>query len=323
LRLSAIYQPIQEDLAKVEEQFTLLIKSQDDTLPELRQMLRHVLGGGKRIRPALTLLAGKFYDYNSVSLLLVATASELLHIGTLVHDDVIDKASVRHGRATVNRLWGEDKAILLGDYLFAKAAGFGAATGNLRVINLFPQTLQTICRGELKQGFTAFKLEQSFDDYIERITSKTALLFAMATESGAILSQAPEEAVQTLKDYGCNMGIAFQIVDDILDFIGTEKELGKPIGSDLAQGTITLPTLMLLERYPEDNPVKKVFNNEDKQKNVELAIEQARNSSIIDECYQVAVDYSTKACQNLAQLPDCPGHQALLDLARYVVRRKR
>ena len=322
LQLSTIYQPVQGDLVKVEEQFTLFIESQS-AFPELHQMFRHVLGGGKIIRPALTLLAGKSYDYNLLSLVSMATASELLHIASLVHDDVIDEASTRRRQPTVNQIWGENKAILLGDYLFAKAGEFAAATGNLYVIRLFSQTLQTISRGELKQTFSSFKLEQGFDDYIERITAKTATLFAMATESGAVLSQAPPRAIQALKDYGCDLGIAFQIVDDILDFVGTEEELGKPVGSDLAQGTVTLPALMLLERYPSDNPIKKVFGNEDKQKNIALAMEQVRNSSIVEECYQIATNYSAKACQHLDEIPDGPSRRSLIGLTEYIVKRRK
>ena len=151
--------------------------------------------------------------------------------------------------------------MLFGDYLFAKSGEFAATTGNLRVIMLFIQTLRIISSGELNQTFNAFNLEQTRDHYLQRIARKTASLFAMATESGAILSQAPEESVRILREYGYNLGVAFQIVDDILDFIGTEEEMGKPIGSDLAQGTLTLPAMLLLERYPEDNPVKEIFSN--------------------------------------------------------------
>ena len=324
LQLSTIYEPVQEDLVKVEEQFRLLVDSQHNTFPELRKMLSQILVGGKIIRPMLTLLAGKFYNYNLQNLLPMATASELLHIATLVHDDAVDKASVRRGRPTINELWGVDKAVILGDYLFARAGEFAAATGNLRVVRLFAQTLEAISRAELRQGFSAFGLEQTYDQYIERIAGKTASLFAMATESGAVLSQAPEAAIQVIKDYGYNLGIAFQIVDDVLDFIGTEQEMGKPVGSDLAQGTITLPSLLLLEHYPEDNPVKRIFNNEgDGQKNMIEALELVRNSSIIEECYQVASDYSTKACSNLHLLPDKPGRKALSALADFVVERRK
>jgi len=126
-----------------------------------------------------------------------------------------------------------------------------ASTGSLRVVRLFTNTLKAISRGELKQSFAAFQLDKSYSDYLERIVQKTSSLFVMATESGSVLSQTPEEIVQALHDYGYNMGIAYQIVDDILDFTGTEEELGKPTGSDLSQGTITLPAMMLLERYPK------------------------------------------------------------------------
>jgi len=213
--------------------------------------------------------------------------------------------------------------LLLGDYLFAEAGALTATTKNLRAIKLFADTLKTISSGELNQSFNAFNLEQSRPQYFERIARKTASLFSMATESGAVLSQAPEESIQILIEYGKNLGIAFQVVDDILDFIGTEEELGKPVGSDLAQGTLTLPAMLVLERYPEDNPVKKVFQNNDRQENIKLAIELVRNSPIVQECYQIASDYCAKACRNLPLLPDNTSRQSLLQIADYVVRRKR
>lgn len=325
MQIKEVYKLVKDGLAGVDEQFRLLAESQDDTFPKLHEMLSHILcGRGKAVRPLLALHAGSLYHYNLQKLMYMAVASELMHIATLVHDDAIDKAGVRRGQLTINKIWGVDKAIIFGDYLFAKAAEYAVDTGSLRVVRLFSQTLEAISCGELKQGFSAFNLEQTFDDYLERITGKTASLFALATEGGAVLSEAPEESIQISKEYGQNLGIAFQIVDDILDFIGTEKELGKPVGSDLAQGTITLPSLLLLERYPEDNPVKRVFNNEgDKQKNIKEAIELLRNSPILDECYQIASDYSTKACCNLHQLPDKPSRQALFTMADYVVKRKK
>ncbi len=181
----------------------------------------------------------------------------------------------------------------------------------------------TISSGELNQAFNAFNLKQTREDYFQRVSSKTASLFCLATESGAILSRAPEKSIKALKGYGHNLGIAFQIVDDILDFIGTEEELGKPVGSDLAQGTLTLPAMLLLERYPEENPAKRLFQNRDKQENVGLAIELIRNSSIVQECYGVASDYCSKACHNLGLLPDNASRQALMQLADYIIRRKK
>ena len=335
MQLSKIYEPVQQDLAKVEDMMKSVSKADLSWLPEelandlrtsgkLDELLTHSLeGSGKRIRPALTLLSGKFYDYNLDYLLPMATAVEIMHTATLVHDDAIDNSAVRRGRPTINRLWDDDKAVLLGDYLIAKSEELAATTQNLRVIKLLAQTLMTISSGELAQSFSAFNLEQTRQHYLQRISSKTASLFSLATESGAILSQAPEKSVKVLKEYGYNLGIAFQIVDDILDFIGTEEEMGKPIGSDLAQGTLTLPAMLLLEHYPENNPVKELFQNRDRQENIGLAIELVRSSSIVQQCYTLASDYCAKACHNLSRLPDNASRQSLKNLAEYVVSRKR
>jgi len=319
LELSHIYASIEKDLTRIKDELRSVSRVD---FPWLSEQLSYVVtGGGKGIRPALTLLSGKFYTYDLTYLLPMAVSVELMHTSTLVHDDAIDKALVRRGQPTINKLWGEDIATLLGDYLFAKAGEFVADTRNPRVIKLFSQTLAIISSGEINQFLGAFQLEQTRENYLQRISSKTASLFALATKSGAILSQAPETAVEVLRDYGYNLGIAFQIVDDILDFTSDEKTLGKPVGSDLVQGTLTLPAMLLLERYPADNPIRSIFENRDKQ-GIARAIEMVRNSSIIEDCYQAATEYCTKACQNFNLLPDNTSRQALTALADYVVERK-
>jgi len=324
LELKTIYKLVQEDLTRVEQQIKAVTEVD---FPDLGELLKHILLGGKAIRPALTLLSARFYDYDLERLLPMATSVELMHTSTLVHDDAIDKSSVRRGRPTVNSLWGEDRAVLLGDYLFARAGEFAALTGNLRVIRLFAQTLQIISSGELRQTFDAFNLEQTRQHYFERVNSKTASLFSLAVQSGAILSQAPEPSVQALKRYGTNLGIAFQIVDDLLDFIGTEKELGKPVGSDLAQGTLTLPAMLLLERYPESNPVKDLFSDREmpemfQQLKIKQAIDMMAGSPIVEECYKIAAGYCAEACRELDLLPDKPVRKALVEVADFVVSRK-
>ncbi len=324
MELSQIYTPVQQDLNKVESQLKSISQV---NLPHLAELLNYTLSGGKGIRPALTLLSGKLYQYNLDLLLPMATAVELMHNATLVHDDAIDDSPMRRGRPTINHLWGEDRAVLLGDYLFAKAGEFAALTGNLRVIRLFSKTLQIISSGELAQTFDAFNLKQTRDHYLERISGKTASLFSLATESGGILSQAPEESVEILREYGFNLGIAFQIVDDVLDFTGSEKKMGKPIGSDLAQGTLTLPAMLLLERYPKNNPVAELFNNQDmpeaeKQERIKQALDLVRGLEVPKQCHELASEYCTKACQRLELLPDSPSRQALKELADLVISRK-
>ena len=321
MELNAIYSPIQADLEAVEERLKSVSKAD---FPHLSKLLDYSLKStGKRIRPVLALISGKFYDYNPDHLLSMATAVEIMHTATLVHDDAIDKSSVRRGRATINALWNEETAVLLGDYLFAEAGALTASTNNLRAIKLFAATLKTISSGEIDQAHNAFNLKQNHAQYFERIARKTAALFSMSMETGAAMSQAPEESIQILIKYGYNLGIAFQIVDDILDFIGTEKELGKPAGSDLTQGTITLPSMLLLERYPEDNPLEKLADSQDRPKVIKRAIDMVRNSSIIPECYQVATDYCARACRDLKQLPANIGSQSLSDLADFVAHRKK
>jgi len=324
LPLGAMYSSVEADLIKVEN---LLKTAGEVDSQHVAKLLSYSLKGvGKRIRPALTLLCGQLYKYNLDSLLPMAASVELMHTATLVHDDAIDNSMVRRGRSTVNSIWGEEKAILLGDYLFAKAGDLCTDTGNLGVVKLFTQTLETISAGEIDQSFGAFNLDQTYDDYIRRISGKTASLFALATESGAILSKSPPEAVTSLRDYGFNMGIAFQIIDDILDYISTEEEMGKPIGSDLVQGTLTLPAMLLLQKYPDDNPVKRLFQNKDeadRPRDVARAIAMVRNSEIVQECYQVASDYSSRACSGLNILPDIPTRKALIELAMYVIRRRK
>ncbi len=325
MELAAIYAPTQNDLDEVENRLRA-VSDPDYTgdFPHLSELLEYSLkSSGKRIRPVLTLLAGRFYDHNHDSLLSMATAVEIMHTATLVHDDAIDKAATRRGRPTVNKKWSEEKAVLLGDYLFAEAGAITASTDNLRAIKLFAWTLKTISSGELNQSYNAFNLRQNRPQYIQRVAQKTAALFRMATESGAAMSRAPEEAIQVLINYAHNLGIAFQIVDDILDFSGTEEELGKPAGSDLAQGTLTLPAMLLLEYYPRNNPVEKFFNNRDQPDYVKQAIEKIRDSSILQECYKLAEEYCATASRDLKQLPDKDSRKSLIELAGFVIHRKK
>ncbi|MDD5127534.1 MAG: polyprenyl synthetase family protein [Dehalococcoidales bacterium] len=319
MELSEIYQPVQEDLGRVKE--TLKSISRVD-FPWLSEQLSYVVAAsGKSIRPALTLLAGKFYNYNLDLLVPMAVSVELMHTATLVHDDAIDKSEVRRGQSTINSLWGDEVAILLGDFLFAKAGMFVADTKNPYVIKLFSQTLATISSGEINQFRSAYQTAQTREQYLKRIAAKTASLFCLSTESGAVLSGAPDFAVKAMRNYSLNMGIAFQVVDDLLDFVGTEEMLGKPVGSDLEQGTLTLPAMLLLERYPENNPVKDIFEKKD-MASIPRAIEMVRGSTIIEECYRLAEDYSTRAKDSLKVLPENGSRVSLTELADYVIRRK-
>ncbi|MBI4300148.1 MAG: polyprenyl synthetase family protein [Chloroflexi bacterium] len=321
LDISEIYEPVINDLRLVEES---LKQATDADFPGLSSILHHILRPtGKRLRPALTLLAGKVHDYNLDLLIPMATGVELLHTATLVHDDMIDNSLVRRGSPTVNHLWNNGAAVLAGDFLFAKSADLVASTRNVYVMQLFARTLMTICSGELRQQFSAFDWRQSREHYFAKIARKTASLFSMATESGATLSGAGETTVQSLKEYGYNLGMAFQIADDILDYTGDEAELGKPVGSDLLQGTLTLPGIMLVEARPEQNPIERMFATKQAQPYLGQAIEMIRESSIIKDSYETAASFCAKAVECIGDIPDGVWRKPFTALADYVIERRR
>jgi geranylgeranyl pyrophosphate synthase len=291
--------------------------------PWLAEPLAYVLeSSGKRVRPGITLLAGKFFQYDIDTLVPMATSIELFHNATLVHDDAVDNAMLRRGKTAVNSLWGDGVAVLLGDYLFSLAADLVSSIGNFRVMSMFAKTLTEISGGQLRETFSAYGWSQNRESYYEQIYSKTASLFAAATGTGAVLSDAPEEAVSALTSYGKNLGMAFQVIDDILDFIGDEGELGKPVGSDLLQGTLTLPVILLMEQRPQDNIQQGLAEKPGDQEEVARVIEMVRNSSILEECYRIAGGFSSQACRDLEALPENASRGSLIDLADYVIERR-
>lgn len=319
---NSIFEPIEEELLLVVEGISAVA---DVEYPWLAELLDYIVNsGGKRVRPALTLLAGKINSKHKPDLLIpVATGVELLHTASLVHDDTIDFSTRRRGKPTAANIWGWGIATLAGDYLFSKAAEQVSRANNVRADRLFAETLMALCTGELEESFSSFDLNQTRETYFKRIGNKTASLFSMATESAGIVNKAPEKEIKALKNYGYNLGMAFQIVDDIMDFTADEEKLGKPVASDLLQGHLTLPTIMLKEQYPEDNPIKAIFENRGKEQSLNRAIEMIRNSGIIADCYRIAQIFTTEASKTINELPHNPCRKSLLELANYVVERER
>lgn len=319
--VARIYAPVQNDLPLVERE---LQTTANVEFPLLGDLLRHVLQtNGKRLRPALALLTARLGDYDLERIVPNAAAIEVLHTATLVHDDLVDHSDTRRGNPTLNSVWSMGATVLVGDYLFARSADLVARTENTRVIRRFSQTLMVICDGVLRELFSARNWQQTREDYFARIGSKTAALFAAATESGAILAGLPEPAIQSLYQYGHRLGMAFQIVDDILDCIGDERELGKPVGGDLLQGTLTLPSLLLLEEHPQDNPVRAMFSSTDGSRDLEAAIQMIRDSSVVSRSYEVARGYADDARQALVDLPPSSALDSLVTLTDYVLWRRR
>ena len=281
-----------------------------------------VNSGGKRLRPALALLTGKLYPAaDSYAVVSLAAAVEMLHSATLVHDDVIDGSLLRRGQATLNASWSQGATILAGDFVFARAAFFAAQTDNVRVMQIFSQTLMTIVEGELRQLFALGHWVQPKDAYYQRIYGKTAALFAAATEAAAVLGQADESEITALRTYGYNVGMAFQIIDDILDFVGDANKVGKPVGGDLRQGTVTLPVFHYLQSNPEALAVMQGIGNGNSPDALPSLVASIGASSAIEATRQEAVQFIEQAKQSLAFLPDTPYSQALATLADYIVLR--
>lgn len=332
--IQAILQPVQAELGQVEQKMKMVDSSV--FAPLARAFVDLIGSGGKRLRPALALTAAQlgestFTPAQWERVRSIAAAVEMLHTATLVHDDVIDEALLRRGAPTLNALWSKGATVLAGNYMFAQAASFAAETENMRVINIFSDTLHIIVNGELRQIFARYNYEQKRDEYYERIYAKTASLFSAATESAAVIALLPEPRIQQLKAYGYNLGMAFQIVDDILDFTGDEETLGKPAGSDLRQGTLTLPFFYFLQAHPHADQVVNQFKTARAQTTgeddprwdatVTNVVQQVRTSSAIDAARREADEFLQRARENLVDLPDNVYRQSLLALCDFVVQR--
>jgi geranylgeranyl pyrophosphate synthase len=322
LKVIPILELIREELERVERKMREVSHIEYE---QLRATLDYLLGsGGKRLRPALVVLSSKFYLADAEKITSLAAAVETLHTATLVHDDLIDNALLRRGNPTLNALWNSAATVLTGDYLFARAAAFAAETESVRVVSIFAQTLMIICNGELNQIFGNDGRQLTREYYYQRIYSKTASLFAASAEAGAVLGKAPPAEAQALRDYGYNLGMAFQIVDDILDFAGNEGDLGKPVGSDLRQGIITLPSICFLEAHPEDETIARLLRvGGEGDDEVQTAVEMIKESGAIESSIAEAKRFAAKSRDALSTLPHNEYRQTMLDLTDFVVERRK
>lgn len=319
LRRNNLFYPIEKQIKQVEAQMR---SRTGGHIEEISNAIDHLIdSGGKRIRPAVALLVGKMLGADQERLIALSAAIELLHTATLVHDDLIDGALMRRGIATLNTKWSPAATVLTGDYIFAQAAKFAASTKSVLLMHLFSETLATIVNGELTQLFYS-RSSINKDDYFKRIYAKTASLFELASQAAAILSPVDEKVIQNMKQFGYEIGMAFQIVDDILDFTGEQNTIGKPVASDLRQGLITLPTLYFLEIQPENPDIKKIINGDISQvEDIDGLISSIRTSGSIENSLNEAKEYINKALERLSDQSDSDEKNALLDLARYIIDR--
>ncbi len=318
--VKAMLDLVRPGLERVESTLVALTATDD---PILQPMLSTVLPGtGKRMRPALSLLVGRLGRTDPAALNHMAVGVELLHTASLVHDDVVDESETRRGAATLFTRVGNALAVLVGDYLFSQATQACVATGNLRVVQLFAQTLGAMARGQIDEA-NAYRSRRTWqtlsrEQYYRTIWGKTASLFVLACEGTAILAGLPEGRVRALRTYGESIGLAFQVVDDILDFTGSEDVLGKPVGSDLLQGTITLPVILLRDRALANGELEAAFESDDVPAQVRLVQE----SGAIPAAYAEAERLVEQARRALLRLPSGTERTALEDLAAYVTQRR-
>ncbi len=313
---------LRPDLDAIER--TIASVADEVDVPLLGQLLRHLLQAkGKRIRPSLAFLSARFGNYPVDRLTLLGAAVELLHTASLVHDDLVDDADTRRGIVTLHRIASTKASVLVGDYLFAKSAAFATATNSLPVMSLFARTLMSICDGELREMSNASTDDRTLEQYYRRIEGKTASLFVAATEGGAILSDVGPAGELALREYGLNLGLAFQIADDILDFVGTEEELGKPVGGDLRQGTLTLPSLWALDQMRDADFLRQIVEDENAtDEQIQKGVKLVAQSPAIEFSQAEAESFSRRAKAALELFPRGPARESLDALADYAVRRR-
>ncbi|WP_277673416.1 polyprenyl synthetase family protein [Piscibacillus halophilus] len=321
MKLATALKYVNKDIQRVEKKIKNVTKAESSMIQSASNHL--LTAGGKRIRPIFVLLASRFGQQNQERIIDVAVALELIHMASLVHDDVIDHSMVRRGKPTVNKQWDNGTAIYTGDYIFARTLELLKPFKNHRLHTVLSNTIHQLCVGEIEQIRDKFQLKQNHFTYFKRIKRKTALLIESSTQMGAIASETGRSVEYLLKDYGYNIGMSYQIMDDILDFTSTEKELGKPVGSDLLNGHITLPTLYAMKDDQEVlGGVQAYFNEQEYHLTIEDVIHRIKHSHAIEKSYNISQRYLEKANQTLEQLPNNEPKKYLDDIAQYLSKRR-
>src|SRR6478736_5595551 len=247
--LSKIFEPVRDELVRVEKEFSRHLESRVDLIPQMGKYIQ--MSGGKRVRPAVLLMAARLCGYTGDRAILNAAVVEFIHTATLVHDDIIDEAETRRGRLSAHSRWGSDITVLLGDYLYIRSMAMALTQDTLEVVRLLCDVTLRMIEGELFQLTKAGDADITEDEHLEIIRRKTAYLFAGCAEIGGLLGECSPDQRVALREYGFNLGLAFQIVDDVLDFTGDLAALGKPVGADLREGKMTLPLIHLLQQGEE------------------------------------------------------------------------
>jgi len=319
MKLKMMYSFLNSDINLIEKKLEETIHAESLLL---KQASMHTLqAGGKRIRPVFVLLAGKFGNYDIHVMKNVAVALELIHMASLVHDDVIDDADLRRGQPTVKSKWDNKIAMYTGDFVFALAIELMTNIRNPIAHKILSNTIVEVSLGEIQQIKDKYRFNQNLRDYLRRIKRKTALLIAVSCQLGAIAADVEESVHKKLYRFGYYVGMSYQIIDDILDFTSTEKELGKPAGGDLLQGNITAPALYAMEKAEIRSEIEKVHESMSSSE-IKKIITLIKNSDAIEKSIALSDLYLKKALAELDGLPANRIKKTLHDLARFIGKRK-
>jgi octaprenyl-diphosphate synthase len=322
--LAQLFEPIREDLREVEREFARHVQSQVALIPTIGDYIQN--GGGKRIRPAVLLMAARMAGYTGERAVLYASVLEFIHTATLVHDDIIDESRLRRGRDAVHTRWGNHVTVLFGDFLYLKSMSLALTQDDLAIIRLLCDVTLRIVEGEIYQLTKNGDADLTETEHFEIVQSKTAYLFAGCARIGGMLGPITRDQQEALWQYGLNIGMAFQIVDDLLDFTGEEVALGKPVGGDLREGKLTLPVIHMRERGGPRAAalLRKVVEAREvtleEWDEIRALLAQTRS---IEYASRVASDYVERAKKTLYNFPSSDARDALMFLPDYVVSRDR
>jgi octaprenyl-diphosphate synthase len=325
LDLAQIFEPIRADLDRVDQEFSRHVQSRVALIPQIGQYIR--MSGGKRMRPAVLLMASRLTGYSGDRAVLYAAVVEFIHTATLVHDDIIDDADLRRGRLAVHSRWGNDITVLLGDYLYIKSMALALTHDTLDIVRLLCDVTLKMIEGELYQLTKNGDADITEEEHFDIMRRKTAYLFGGCAQIGGLLGSVSKEQEQALREYGFNLGIAFQIVDDLLDYTGDAQTVGKPIGSDLREGKVTLP-LIHLQHHEPDGVGSRIIRDVITSRTItndqwdELR-RSLRAHASIDYAYRRAVEFADRAKSHLYVFPSSAEREALLALPDYVLSRDR
>jgi octaprenyl-diphosphate synthase len=323
LTVREVFDLVRVDLEKVEKEFCRQTVSSIEAITEIGQYLQ--VSGGKRLRPVLVLLASKLCGFEGDPAIRMGAAYEMIHSATLVHDDVIDKAETRRGQPSINSRWGNHMSVLAGDWLYMQAFSIALAERNFKILDLLIGLTQVMVEGELLQLAYLRKEDLTEDDYFELTYRKTACLFSACLRTGALLADQPEEEESLLASYGINLGLAFQLIDDVLDFTSSEKKLGKPVGNDLREGKVTLPLIYLLQMCtPEDaQKVGRIFRDGGFE-HVAFAevLEMVERCGALEAARSKAREFAVEAKRCLRIFPESVYKDALMSLPDFIIARE-